>query len=58
MLQAFDNARNPDLVSMQLNPLLMDKKAYGLVYERTEPKKAPPTEVKVKKLFVSEEEEG
>lgn len=52
MLDAFDNARNPDLVSLQLEPLLIDKKAYGLVYERTEPKKAPPTEVKVKKLFV------
>ena len=59
MLEAFDNARNPDFMSIQLEPLLIDKKAYGLVYERTEPKKAPPTEIKVKKLFVpvTEEEE-
>ena len=64
MLEAFDNARNPNYIRKELGPLLIDKKAEGLIWERSEPKKAPPTEVKVKKLLVpvsekkEEEKEG
>ena len=64
MLEAFGNARKPDYIRKELEPLLIDKKAEGLMWERSEPKKAPPTEVKVKKLFVpvsekkEEEKEG
>ena len=61
ILEAVGNARNPNYIRQELEPLLIDKKAEGLMWERSEPKKAPPTEVKVKKLFVpvsEEEEEG
>jgi hypothetical protein len=52
ILEAAENARNPDYIRKELEPLLIHKKAEGLMWERSEPKKAPPTEVKVKKLFV------
>ena len=59
ILEAIGKARNVNYVKEVLQPLVIDKKAEGVIWERSEPKKAPPTEVKVKKLFVpvSEEEE-
>jgi len=57
ILEAIGNTRNTHYIEKVLEPLVIGKKAEGLIWERLEPKRARRKEEKLRKLFVPVSEE-